>query len=138
MLSATSPFADPNASVLSKDGTIAYGTVAFDVPPDTLDDTYLTQLDNAVQPARAAGITVEYGGAAGKIASATDDRTSETDGRGGRPGGAGRGRLKFSAPACRIRAVRVDVSIEGQLLQERDREVRHVLPLPDLPVRRPP
>ncbi len=80
VLSATSPFADPNAPVLSKDGTIAYGTVAFDVPPDTLDDAYLTQLDNAVQPARAAGITVEYGGAAGKIASATDDRTSETVG----------------------------------------------------------
>jgi RND superfamily putative drug exporter len=46
------------------------------VPP-SLDTAYLHQLDNAVQPARTAGLQVEYGGGAGQIGQTTDDRTSE-------------------------------------------------------------
>jgi putative drug exporter of the RND superfamily len=42
-----------------------------------LDTAYLHQLDNAVAPARTAGLQVEYGGGAGQIGQTTDDKTSE-------------------------------------------------------------
>ena len=55
---------------MSKDGTIAYGTMSWDVVPASLDSAYLDTLDTAVQPARQAGLTVEYGGGAGQIGQA--------------------------------------------------------------------
>ena len=45
--------------------------------PTSLDTAYLHQLDDAVEPARQAGLTVEYGGGAGQIGQTTDDRDSE-------------------------------------------------------------
>ncbi|MCP2323070.1 RND superfamily putative drug exporter [Hamadaea flava] len=80
VLTATSPFAAANSPLVSKNGQIAYATIAFDVVPGSLDHSYLDQLDAALAPARAAGLTVEYGGGAGQIDDATDDRSSEAVG----------------------------------------------------------
>lgn len=62
---------------VSKDGTIAYGTVNFTVVPASLGTDYLTKLDTAVKPARSAGLQVEYGAGAGQIGQQTDDKSSE-------------------------------------------------------------
>ena len=61
VLSASNPLA-PGSSSLSSNGTIGYSTVQFNVQPSTLGSSYVGQLDNAVAPARAAGVQVEYGG----------------------------------------------------------------------------
>ncbi len=63
----------PNTPAVSKDGTIAYGNVSWDVVPASLDAAYLETSTDAVQPARDAGLTVEYGGGAGQIGQAPDD-----------------------------------------------------------------
>ncbi|MFD3617583.1 MMPL family transporter [Streptomyces sp. NPDC058676] len=63
---------------ITSDGKTAYITVRFDVQPSTLGDAYLDGVDNAVQPLRAAGAEVEYGGPLGELARpAADDRVSE-------------------------------------------------------------
>lgn len=80
VVAATSPFATSNSPQVSKDGSTAYGTAAWNVAPTTLDQSYLDQLDHAVQPARAAGLQVEYGGSAGQIAQGTHDKKSEVIG----------------------------------------------------------
>ncbi|MFF6774082.1 MMPL family transporter [Streptomyces sp. NPDC012637] len=68
----------PNTGPLSTDGKTAYITMRFSVPPSTLGDDYLNGVDAAVQPLRAADVTVEYGGPLGELARpAADDRTSE-------------------------------------------------------------
>lgn len=77
VLVATDPFADPSTPFVSQDGTTTYGTVSWSVVPAPLDPGYRDSLDDAVAPARDAGLTVEYGGGAGKIGETTDDRTSE-------------------------------------------------------------
>jgi len=77
VLNAVSPFAVPNSPQVAKNGTTAYGNVSWDVVPPSLDTAYLHQLDNAVAPARTAGLQVEYGGGAGQIGQTTDDKTSE-------------------------------------------------------------
>ena len=77
VLNAVSPFAVPNSPQVAKYGTTAYGNVSWDVVPPSLDTAYLHQLDNAVAPARTAGLQVEYGGGAGQIGQTTDDKTSE-------------------------------------------------------------
>ncbi len=77
VLSAVSPFAIPNSPQISQDGTIAYATINFDVPTTSLDEDYLSEFDSAIQPARDAGLEVEYGGAAGQIGTETSDKTSE-------------------------------------------------------------
>ncbi|HEY3877468.1 MAG TPA: MMPL family transporter [Trebonia sp.] len=61
VLSASNPLAQGSTS-LSSNGTIGYSTVQFDVQPSTLGESYVSQLDNAVSPMRAAGVQVEYGG----------------------------------------------------------------------------
>jgi len=61
VLSASNPLAQGSSS-LSSNGTIGYSTVQFGVQPSTLGESYVSQLDNAVAPARAAGVQVEYGG----------------------------------------------------------------------------
>jgi RND superfamily putative drug exporter len=65
---------------VSKDGTIAYGSVSWDVAPASLDAAYLDKLDAAVKPAEKAGLTVEYGAGAGQIGQQPDDAVSEVIG----------------------------------------------------------
>ncbi|MEV7074017.1 MMPL family transporter [Streptomyces sp. NPDC093990] len=80
VLSAQNPLSTPASKVgpLSSDGRTAYITVRFDVQPSTLGDGYLHGVDDAVQPLRAAGADVEYGGPLGELARpAADDRVSE-------------------------------------------------------------
>ncbi|GIF69494.1 hypothetical protein Ais01nite_75290 [Asanoa ishikariensis] len=76
VVSAVSPFAMSPPTV-SADGTIAYGNVDYDISTDTLGYSYLQQLDQAVAPARAAGLTVDYGAASGQIDKSTNDIPSE-------------------------------------------------------------
>ncbi|MGW1947521.1 MMPL family transporter [Streptomyces sp. NPDC001940] len=81
----TTPPAQPggttNVGPLSTDGKTAYITVRFDVQPSTLGDDYLHGVDSAVQPLRAAGVDVEYGGPLGELARPEpDDQTSEVIG----------------------------------------------------------
>jgi RND superfamily putative drug exporter len=82
VLSATDPLKTPDTPAVSKDGTIAYGSVSWSVVPASLDEDYLDSLDDAVEPARKAGLTVEYGGGAGQIGQAPDDALSEAIGLG--------------------------------------------------------
>ena len=80
VIATVSPFATSPSPLVDPAGDIAYATVNFDVVPNTLDQTYLDQLNTAVAPARAAGLQVEYGGGAGQIAQQADDRVSEVIG----------------------------------------------------------
>ncbi|MDX3114862.1 MMPL family transporter [Streptomyces scabiei] len=80
VLSAQNPLTQTATKVgpVSSDGKTAYVTVRFDVQPSTLGDGYLHGVDQAVQPLRAAGADVEYGGTLGELARpAADDRVSE-------------------------------------------------------------
>ncbi|WP_371477384.1 MMPL family transporter [Kitasatospora sp. NBC_00315] len=80
-LPATAPAQPPNPSPVSADGTIAYLTVRFDQSPSSLGQDYLHGIDAAVQPLRAAGIQVEYGGSLGELARPeTGDLLSEAIG----------------------------------------------------------
>ncbi|MFI8434052.1 MMPL family transporter [Streptomyces sp. NPDC079020] len=72
------PTGTPNTGPLSTDGKTAYITIRFSVQPSTLGPSYLDGVDDAVQPLRAAGVEVEYGGPLGELARPEpDDRTSE-------------------------------------------------------------
>src|SRR3954451_2459305 len=77
VLTATDPLTVSGTPAVSKDGATAYGTTSWDVVPPSLDAAYLDTMDTAVEPARKAGLTVEYGGGAGQIGQAADDRVSE-------------------------------------------------------------
>ncbi|WP_328642685.1 MMPL family transporter [Streptomyces canus] len=80
VLSVQNPLSAPASKVgpLSSDAKTAYITVRFDVQPSTLGDGYLHGVDKAVQPLRAAGVDVEYGGQLGELARPdADDRVSE-------------------------------------------------------------
>ena len=77
VIKAVSPFASPNSGAVSKDGTIAYSSVSWSVNPSSLDASYLDRLNQAVAPARSAGLQVEYGGGAGQIGHVTHDLKSE-------------------------------------------------------------
>ena len=55
VINATSPFASSKSGQVSKDGTIAYASVSWNVNPDSLEDSYLNKLNKAVAPARKAG-----------------------------------------------------------------------------------
>ncbi|MFJ1807191.1 MULTISPECIES: MMPL family transporter [unclassified Streptomyces] len=80
VLAAQNPLSVTSSKVgpVSSDGKTAYVTVRFDVQPSTLGDDYLDGVDQAVQPLRAAGADVEYGGSLGELARpAADDRISE-------------------------------------------------------------
>jgi RND superfamily putative drug exporter len=80
VIKAVSPFASGNVAALSQNGTTGYASVTWDVNPNSLDTAYLTRLDNAVAPARHAGLQVEYGGGAGQIGQSSHDLTSEVIG----------------------------------------------------------
>jgi len=77
VIKAVSPFASSNTGTVSKDGTIAYASVGWNVNPDSLDTSYLDKLNNAVAPATKAGLQVEYGAGAGEIGQKTSDIKSE-------------------------------------------------------------
>ncbi len=71
VLSAANPLPTSSAqpsSALSGDGTIGYITVRFDSSPASFGRSYLTGVDTAVAPLRAAGVQVEYGGPLGELA----------------------------------------------------------------------
>ncbi|WP_406005279.1 MMPL family transporter [Streptomyces sp. NBC_00637] len=83
VLSAQNPLSVTSSKVgpVSGDGKTAYVTIRFDVQPSTLGDDYLSGVDKAVQPLRAAGADVEYGGSLGELARpAANDRISEVIG----------------------------------------------------------
>jgi RND superfamily putative drug exporter len=80
VLSAKNPL-DASSGALSKDGKTGYITVRFDSNPTTFGDSYLDQVDGAVEPLRKAGVEVEYGGPLGELARPkANDRTSEAIG----------------------------------------------------------
>ncbi|WP_405570403.1 MMPL family transporter [Streptomyces sp. NBC_01167] len=73
----------PNVGPVSTDGETAYITVRFAVQPSTLQESYLDGVDEAVEPLRAAGVDVEYGGQLGELARPeANDHTSELIGFG--------------------------------------------------------
>ena len=74
---AVSPFSSPHSGAVSKNGTIAYSNVTWSDNPAGLTSSYLDKLNNAVAPARKAGLEVAYGGGAGQIGQQTSDTTSE-------------------------------------------------------------
>ncbi|MEU0127607.1 MMPL family transporter [Streptomyces sp. NPDC006289] len=74
---------DPDVGPLSEDGRTAYITIRFSAQPSTLGSGYLDGVDSAVEPLRAAGAEVEYGGSLGELARpAANDRLSEAIGFG--------------------------------------------------------
>ncbi|MGW2046438.1 MMPL family transporter [Streptomyces sp. NPDC001858] len=80
VLSAQNPLSVSPTKVgpVSSDGKTGYITVRFDQQPNTLGDDYLHGVDQAVQPLRAAGADVEYGGSLGELARPeANDRISE-------------------------------------------------------------
>jgi RND superfamily putative drug exporter len=80
VIKAVSPFASPDSGAVSSSGTIAYSSVSWSGNPAGLTTSYLEQLNNAVAPARKAGLQVEYGGGAGEIGQQTGDTVSEAIG----------------------------------------------------------
>jgi putative drug exporter of the RND superfamily len=80
VIRAVNPFASSSSGLVSKDGTIAYSNVSWSVNPNSLDTSYLDKLNQAVAPARSAGLQVEYGAGAGQIGNASHDLTSEVIG----------------------------------------------------------
>ncbi|MFI6830490.1 MMPL family transporter [Kribbella sp. NPDC050241] len=80
VVSAVDPLATSSTAYISKDGSVVNAPVSFSVVPASLDSSYLDKLDAAVQPARSAGLEVEYGGGAGQIGKQADDALSEAIG----------------------------------------------------------
>ena len=80
VIKAVSPFASSSTGAVSKDGTIAYASVGWNVNPNSLDTSYLDKLNNAVAPATKVGLQVEYGAGAGEIGPKTSDIKSEVIG----------------------------------------------------------
>jgi RND superfamily putative drug exporter len=75
VLSASDPLTPPTTST---NGKTAYDVVKFDTNPVTLGNSYITQINNATQVARSAGVTVDYGGALGQaVKSRSKDAKSE-------------------------------------------------------------
>ena len=87
VLSVQSPLpsstASQNTAALSANGQIGYITVSFAANPTSYGTSYLTGVDNAVAPLRAAGVEVEYGGPLGQLAQPkASDLSSEAIGFG--------------------------------------------------------
>lgn len=82
VLSAVNPLpaspSSPPTGALSSDGKTGYITVRFTANPTSFGTSYLHGVDSAVQPLRAAGVEVEYGGPLGELARPkATDLTSE-------------------------------------------------------------
>ncbi len=69
VLAASDPL---TASSIARNGRIAYASVHFSVNPQSLGPSYLARVGRAVAPARAAGVTVNYGGQLGAAAKIKD------------------------------------------------------------------
>lgn len=88
VLSASDPLAGPSpirvsSSAHSGEPQTAFSAVQFDVRPKTLGNGYLNSLHDATQPATAAGVQVEYGGALDELTNPpASDRASELIGFG--------------------------------------------------------
>ncbi|WP_329565491.1 MMPL family transporter [Kitasatospora sp. NBC_01266] len=84
VLSVVNPLPAPGApptGALSANQSIGYITVRFQENPTLYGTGYLTGVDDAVAPMRAAGLQVEYGGPLGELARPhTKDLTSEAVG----------------------------------------------------------
>ena len=80
VIKAVSPFSAQSAGMVSKNGTIAYSNVSWNVNPNSLDTGYLNRLNKAVAPATKAGLQVEYGAGAALIGQTTSDSKSEAIG----------------------------------------------------------
>ncbi len=80
VIKAVSPFSAQSAGMVSKNGTIAYSNVSWNLNPNSLGTGYLNRLDNAVAPAAKAGLQVEYGNGAALIGQTTSDSKSEAIG----------------------------------------------------------
>ena len=80
VIRATSPFASSNSGLVSKDGTIAYASVGWNVNPNSLDTTYLDKLNNAVAPGPQRGPAGRVRPSAGQIGQQNHDLTSEVIG----------------------------------------------------------
>jgi RND superfamily putative drug exporter len=80
VVAAADPLASSQSPYVSKDGTVVNAPVSFSVVPASLHRDYLSSLDAAVQPARDAGLEVEYGGGTGQIGKQADDTLSEVIG----------------------------------------------------------
>ncbi|MFE1410981.1 MMPL family transporter [Streptomyces sp. NPDC085524] len=79
VLSVSDPLTTPGA--VSASGDIAQLTVRFDGNPASFGSSYLAEVDTAVEPLRADGVTVEYGSPLGQLATPKSaDRTSEAIG----------------------------------------------------------
>ncbi|MFE2492846.1 MMPL family transporter [Streptomyces scopuliridis] len=85
VLSVTSPLPStpsaPPTGALSPDGRTGYIGIQFNANPTSFGSSYLHGVDAAVQPLRAAGVQVEYGGLLGELARPMPaDLTSEAIG----------------------------------------------------------
>ncbi|MFJ3698829.1 MMPL family transporter [Streptomyces sp. NPDC090052] len=85
VLSAVNPLpassSSPPTGALSSDGKTGYITVRFTANPTSFGTSYLHGVDSAVEPLRAAGVEVEYGGPLGELARPkATDLTSEAIG----------------------------------------------------------
>ncbi|SEE82967.1 MMPL family transporter [Jiangella alba] len=67
--------------VPAQDGTVGYVTVQFDGNPGAFGSAFVDDMDTATDPARDAGVDVDYTGALGQAAEpAPNDRLSESIG----------------------------------------------------------
>ena len=82
VIKAVSPFSSSQSGAVSQNGEIAYSSISWSDNPAGLTTSYLDKLNNAVAPARNAGLNVEYGGGAGLIGQQTSDLASELIGLG--------------------------------------------------------
>ncbi|MFC1405629.1 MULTISPECIES: MMPL family transporter, partial [Streptacidiphilus] len=81
VLSVQNPLPPAPPGAVSSDGRTGYITVRFDANPTSLGQGYLSGVDAAVAPIRAAGVQVEYGGPLGELARPkAADLTSEAIG----------------------------------------------------------
>ena len=77
VLSASNPMAKESPN-LSADGKTGYSSVHFDQRPKALGEAYIPKLEGATEPARKAGIEVEYGGNLDELLRpAANDKLSE-------------------------------------------------------------
>ncbi|MEY9965129.1 RND superfamily putative drug exporter [Streptacidiphilus sp. MAP12-16] len=75
------PSGTQSTGALTADGKTGYITVRFDSNPTSFGQSYLSEVDGAVAPLRAAGVQVEYGGPLGELARPkAADLTSEAIG----------------------------------------------------------
>ena len=73
--------ADPfQAGTVSSDGRIGFAEIAFDRPSTDLGPEPLAALDDAIQPARTAGLSAELGGDAAFINAETESSGTEVAG----------------------------------------------------------